>query len=87
MRIAVYPIVALLLFAAPAMAQECSGADCDQRPPGAITCEGQNCAEALGNRPDVCEGENCATPQADAPEVCEGDNCQVAPGPEIIHVQ
>jgi len=87
MRIAAYPIVALLLSVAPAVAQECTGGDCNQRPPGAITCEGENCAEALGNKPDVCMGDNCYAPQDGAPEICEGDNCPVVPGPEIIHVQ
>lgn len=80
-------LIATLLFAGPAMAEECSGFDCDTPPPGAIACEGQNCAEAEGNRPDVCDGENCAVPQADAPEVCEGDDCPGGSGPEIIHIR
>jgi hypothetical protein len=84
MRIVPALIVAFLL-GTPALAEECSGMNCAPAEPGAIACEGQNCAEAMGDDPDMCEGENC-TPQREQADGCEGSGCD-APAAEIIHVK
>lgn len=86
MRIVAFLIVTFLL-AVPALAESCSGFDCAPLPAGSIACDGQNCAEAEGDKPNVCEGENCAAVPAGEPATCEGNQCPDAPGPEIIHVQ
>jgi hypothetical protein len=85
MRIVPILIVACVI-GTPAFAEECSGMNCAPAEPGAIACEGQNCAEAMGDNPDMCEGQDCTPQRQQAGDDCQDSECG-APDAEIIHVK